>query len=519
MTDSYYSSGMNSIQGTAGTPASNKLIYLNELAQNRSVGFDEARLVLTKVLPVVDLNKIQELVFCHCWVGDSYPEIARMTDYDADYIKDVGYRLWRQLSDALQESVNKQNFRTIFKQRFQKVLEASQTTATALSPTLPLPTGTPLPHGASGFASGLQIDWGEAAELHGFVGRKAELEQLQRWLNQDKCRLMGLFGMGGIGKTALAMQLVHLAEVAHQHREFHFIIWRSLRNTPSPEALVQNLLQRLTGNSELALSNSLAERITLLIDYLRQRRCLLVLDEWDAILKPGALAGTYAEGYEGYGQLLRRIGESRHNSCLLFTSREKPVGVTLLDDKTLPVRLLQVPGLKFKDSLAFLNSLGLTGNDSPVITTPVTIAPETEEPYSQEPTPAQPQLHMEKLWRYYGGTPLSLKVAAKTILDLFSGNIELFLAQKSFIYGQIRSLLEQQFQRLSSTESQVLRQLASFEMGASLTELQACAELNIPQDRLLEVLESLDRRCLIRLKNGLFVIPRLPKTFLTLREL
>jgi NB-ARC domain len=513
MADFYDSSGMNSMQGTAGTPVSNKLIYLNELAQNRSGGFDEARLVLTKVLPVVDLNKIQELVFCHCWVGDSYPEIARMTDYDADYIKDVGYRLWRQLSDALQESVNKQNFRTIFKQRFQKVLEASQ--SITVSPTQSQQATSQLAGGGLAFSSTPHIDWGEAAELHGFVGRKAELEQLQKWLSQDKCRLIGLFGMGGIGKTALAMQLVHLAELVDQdHREFRFIIWRSLRNSPSPELLLQNLLQRLTNTPELTLSGSLEERITLLIEHLRQHRCLLILDEWDAILKPGALAGTYAEGYEGYGQLLRRIGESRHQSCLLLTSREKPAGVTLLDDKTLPVRLLHVPGLKFKDSQALLNSLGLSESASLSIPNP-----EAEELQTQGLNPSQNQIHIEKLWRYYSGTPLSLKVAAKTILDLFSGNVEMFLAQKSFIYGQIRSLLEQQFQRLSATESQVLRQLASFETGASLTELQTCSELNIPQDRLLEVLESLDRRSLLRLKNGLFVIPRLPKAFLDQQDL
>jgi hypothetical protein len=478
------------MQGPTGSSTPNKLVYLSERPQNRACSFDEARLVLAKVLPMIDLNKIQELVFCHCWVGDSYPEIARMSDYDADYIKDVGYRLWRQLSDALQEPVNKQNFRTIFKQRFQQFLTTQAPVQSPLQSGGLNPISAPI----IGQVAPLTlpcIDWGEAGESTGFVGRKSELEQLNHWLNHDKCRLIGLFGLGGIGKTALAIQF------AEQHQPaFQFLIWRSLRNAPKPETLLQNLLQRLTGTPELALPDSLEEQITLLIDYLRQYRCLLILDDWHALLKPSEFAGTYEEGYEAYGQLLRRIGESRHQSCLLFTSREKPASVTLLNDKTLPVRLLQVGGLKFKDSQALLNSWGLTHSDGDLLT----------------------QAHLEQLWQYYSGTPLSLKVAVRTILELFNGNVELFLNQKSFIYGQIRSLLEQQLQRLSPAESQVLQWLANQKEGCSLIELQSSQGLEILQDRLLEVLESLDRRSLIRLKNGQFIIPRLPKAFLNLTK-
>jgi DNA-binding MarR family transcriptional regulator len=467
------SSGVSSIKEQLTVSVPNKLIYLNE----RSTSFEEALNVLARVLPEVDLTKIQELVFCHCWAGSSYPEIAKLTDYDADYVKDVGYRLWRQLSDALGESINKQNFRAAFKQRLQQSYAAQGV--------------EPLLLGGSNVANfperwqGNQAycDWGEAGELNYFEGRVHELARLKSWVLREQCRLVGLFGIGGIGKTALAMKLAEQVQP-----EFDFLLWRSLRNTPSPEALLQNLLQRLSKRSDLVLPETTDEQISLLIQFLRQHRCLLVLDDWNAILRGGGeqLAGVYADGHGLYGQLLRRIGESRHQSCLIITSREKPMGGTLLDDKMLSVRSMPVGGLTHLEGKLMLQGLGLSAADT----------------------------ELEALCRYYGGNPFALKVISKTILDLFDGDTAQFLSQKVTIYGQIRNLLEQQFQRLSSLEKRVIATLAQRIEGSSLSELQE--SLNLNQETLLEVLESLDRRSLIKKKNLQFSVFRLPRKFISL---
>jgi hypothetical protein len=49
--------------------------------------------------------------------------------------------------------------------------------------------------------------------------------------------------------------------------------------------------------------------LSLLIRYLQQHRCLLILDNAESILQSGERAGQYREGFAGYGELLRRIGE------------------------------------------------------------------------------------------------------------------------------------------------------------------------------------------------------------------
>jgi hypothetical protein len=66
----------------------------------------------------------------------------------------------------------------------------------------------------------------------------------------------------------------------------------------------------------------------------------------ESILSSGSRAGQYREGYEGYGELLKRVGEIPHESCLLLTSREKPKDLAHLEGEGLFVRSLQLSGLK-----------------------------------------------------------------------------------------------------------------------------------------------------------------------------
>ncbi|MEH2143906.1 AAA-like domain-containing protein [Nostoc sp.] len=63
------------------------------------------------------LSDVQEIVFRKAWEGQTYPDIAESCGYDANYIKDVGSKLWKLLSQAFGEEVTKSNFRSVLRRR------------------------------------------------------------------------------------------------------------------------------------------------------------------------------------------------------------------------------------------------------------------------------------------------------------------------------------------------------------------------------------------------------------------
>jgi len=183
-------------------------------------------------------------------------------------------------------------------------------------------------------------DWGEAVDVSVFYGRTEELATLEQWIVKERCRLVTLLGMGGIGKTSL---VVKLAEQIQNH--FEYIIWRSLRNAPPIEDILAELILFLSDGQEINLPKTLDGRVSRLVHFLRKYRCLLILDNAESILESGERAGNYCEGYEGYGELLKIVGGLTHQSCLVLTSREKLKEIALLEGRTLPIRSLHLNGL------------------------------------------------------------------------------------------------------------------------------------------------------------------------------
>jgi len=57
-------------------------------------------------------------VFRQAWVGQTYPEIAESSGYNANYIKDVGSKLWSFLSSVFEEKVTKSNFIAVLRRQY-----------------------------------------------------------------------------------------------------------------------------------------------------------------------------------------------------------------------------------------------------------------------------------------------------------------------------------------------------------------------------------------------------------------
>ena len=89
--------------------------------------------------------------------------------------------------------------------------------------------------------SGPRVDWGDALDVPSLYGRQGELATLGQWIVQERCRVVSVLGMGGIGKSALVTGAMR-QEASH----FQVVLFRSLRDAPSCEALLEDCLQVLS---------------------------------------------------------------------------------------------------------------------------------------------------------------------------------------------------------------------------------------------------------------------------------
>jgi len=309
-----------------------------------------------------------------------------------------------------------------------------------------------------------RIDWGEAFDVSSFYGRKTELAQLRDWVLKDRCRLIALLGIGGMGKSTLAITLMH--QVAE---EFDVVIFRSLRDAPHCEDTVTDLLQVVSPTPSIELPASLERLITLLLEQLRTHRCLLVLDNLETILQEDSLDGSYRPGYEGYGRLLQRIGDSVHQSCCILTSREKPVEMGPMEGSRALVRSQHLTGLDNEAASQLLQEKDLIGDTA----------------------------SKNQLIRACSGNPLALKLIAETIRELFDNEIAPFLAEKELLTRGVRSLLVQHYGRLTSLQHTLLYWFAIAREPLSLDELSALLATPIARTRLRESLQDMRRRSLI----------------------
>lgn len=272
------------------------------------------------------------------------------------------------------------------------------------------------------------------------LGRQAELTKLQKWLSSDHCRLIGLFGIPGHGKTSLVAKAVHLLhEAASTHSDgapYTHMIWSSLNSAPRPLEKVYFWLRQLGDRISLTPASFadpsstylMDELVTRLLDMLRRQRCLLVLDDVESITEETHWAGYLRSGYERYGEIFQRIVESDHQSTLLLIGRERLQAFNQWEEQTPAVQSLQLEGIDVEAGVEYLNRLGLNG------------APEA----------------LRNLVRRYDGHVLSLQVIAETAHEFFAGDLTPFIQDEIPVLDSVETLLTQQLSRLTPAEQRIL---------------------------------------------------------------
>lgn len=416
-----------------------------------SMDIQVALLWLEQLLAPIKLNETQRLVLEKSLEGWPYKQMASCYRYDEGYLKVVGSQLWPILSQITGQEVNKPNLRSIVSHLQQRQLDSHL------------------------------VNWAEAIDVSHFYGREAERATLRQWLRNDPCRLVGIFGLGGMGKTALTVKIAQ-----EMNTDFEVIIGKSLWDAPPLAEFLSFLLASFLQQTDVPLPKEEPAQLSLLIEYLQQRRSLIILDHFDALFTPHQKAGSFQPDYANYRALLKQIATLAHHSCALLTSREIPDEMMLLEGLGLPVRSLNLQGLECQASQSLLQDKGLS----------LTIS------------------EAQVLTERYQGNPIALKIMATAIQELFAGNVQAFLRDNISILTSIKQLLEKQLERLTEAEKIVIYWLANQAEPLSFSELQEQLIPPLSPIILLEALDSLQRRSLIDNQNLSVTLPSMIRAYL-----
>ncbi len=226
------------------------------------------------------------------------------------------------------------------------------------------------------------------------------------------------------------------------------------------------------------------------MDILRQKRCLLILDNVESVLQSHTpkTASRNDSDDEAYSQLLKYLARAKHQSCVILTSRVESTEIQPFIGENLGVHSLCVQGLQVADIQQMLSAKGkFQGTDD----------------------------EWKRLVEYYGGNPLILAIVATTIQRFFDSSLTNFFANNTLISEDIGGLLDEQLSALSVPAQQIIKVLATQNAPLSFSQLRSHLAPSISGNTLLGTLEFLKARSLIYTTSAVFSLHPLIVNYFT----
>jgi predicted ATPase/DNA-binding SARP family transcriptional activator len=270
------------------------------------------------------------------------------------------------------------------------------------------------------------------ANLTPFIGRKSELNELWGWLSDPGSRLICILGPGGCGKTRLALE-------AARRQRYHFgdgVYFVSLSALGSGSSLLAVIAERLSFTFR-----EIGDHKRQLLDYLRNKKVLLVLDSFETVVESAGLVAELLSASEG--------------SKVLVTSR---VRLNLSGEHIYPLEGMSFPPKDTKGQMLDYSSVELF-----------------MEATRQVKTGYQPidLPEVGRICRLVEGMPLSVLLASSWVTNYsiqeIAEQIERSLDFLSVEWADLperqrslRATFEYSFDLLSPSEQQVLMKLSVF---------------------------------------------------------
>ena len=375
------------------------------------------------------LNDLERSIIEGVCQGKKYSQIAQDNYCEQSHVNDVAAGLWKAISDAVGEQVKKTNFRSTIERYQSKNGSSFFGQISSLNVCSEVTLNNHQHHNAQQTARNKTPQYLKTIpDLVPLCRRNQELDSLKQWIITEQSRSIVISGTAGIGKTALARQL--LEDIKD---EFEEIVWQNLGCQRSVVDFIdRNLLASLNIAALPEPPLDLEARLSLLLEHFREYRCLIILDDVDRLFSSGELAGNYTEEYREYRELFKRICETTHQSCVLLLSREEPSELAVMLGNNSSIHSLPLGGLG-EGGREIFRDKGLSDED-----------------------------RWDDAIDHLGGNPAYLESVSIAINKLFGGKVAEFCKyEELFLTEDIKSLLNHQFSRLSGSEQAVIKFLAS----------------------------------------------------------
>ena len=411
------------------------------------------------------LDSLQKSILESVLQHQNFQKIAGNNGYSYDHVKREGAKLWKLLSDVFSEEIEQKNVRSILENKAGSTIYSFGDSSLIISnhninknhinicrensqSLKDIETRSPEEENKSPV-----IELTKAPELNYNYGRNSETSTLKEWILENQTRLITIYGLSGIGKTALTLKLI--SEI---NTQFDYIIYRSLEHLPKLINLKDELKQ--------FFSQSQATPLPEIIDYFRSSRCLVILDDVQNIFKTGNFAGQYLTDSKDYRKFFQQIATLYHQSCLILISWENPGEIEALEKENKHTKTLHLQGLG-EDAKEILRQKDL-----------------------------QDEAKWDDLITLYQSHPAWLNIISSTIIDLFNGRVSLFMTDEDDLFlGDIELYLESQLERLSELEKNAIDWLAHQDEPIDIS--QKPANMEVSQAKFMHILQSLSRRGLV----------------------
>jgi predicted ATPase/DNA-binding SARP family transcriptional activator len=270
-----------------------------------------------------------------------------------------------------------------------------------------------------------------------FIGRESELGALKERLRDPGCRLLTLVGIGGIGKSRLALQIAF--DLVDEYT--HGVYFIPLASVSSPMLLISAIVEALGFQLE-----GDAEPQDQLRNYLREKEMLLILDNFEHLLDSAGL--------------LTDVISNSPKIKILTTSRER---LNLRGEWLVEIMGLPTPEEDDIEDLIQFDVIQLFLQSAKRIQYDFTIRME-DKPY------------LIKISQLIGGMPLAVELAASWVRMLSCREIAEELNKDiDFLSSQFRDLpdrhksiqvvFDTSWELLNDREKRVFKKLAVFRNG------------------------------------------------------